>query len=152
MQNLPLEGSCVIVALIKNYSTSKLLKVSPEKSHFLSCDTVVANGRYVYKNTTQNNVLLLFYDCCICIQMNQIQIQIYIYIYIYIWIFAFVYCVTYEFKKSSSFSLCPWTGDYGNNEDMTDGSIMTQYSNAHYPVYCSHFRTINWMTSIIFTE
>jgi len=31
----------------KNYSTSKPLKVSPEKSHILSCDTVVANERYV---------------------------------------------------------------------------------------------------------
>jgi hypothetical protein len=34
-------------ALTENYSTSKPLKVSPEKSHILSCDTVVANGRYV---------------------------------------------------------------------------------------------------------
>jgi hypothetical protein len=47
LQNLPLESSCVIVALIENYSTSKPLKVSPEKSHVLSCDTVVAYGRYV---------------------------------------------------------------------------------------------------------
>jgi hypothetical protein len=27
----------------RKYSTSKLLKVSPEKSHILSCDIVVAN-------------------------------------------------------------------------------------------------------------
>jgi hypothetical protein len=31
-QNSPLDSSCVIVALIKNYSTSKYLKVSTEKS------------------------------------------------------------------------------------------------------------------------
>jgi hypothetical protein len=47
LQNSPLESSCVVVALIENYSTSKPLKVSPEKSHFLSCDTVVANERYI---------------------------------------------------------------------------------------------------------
>jgi len=46
LQNSPLEKSCVIVALIENYSTSKTLKVSPEKSHILSCDTLVANERY----------------------------------------------------------------------------------------------------------
>jgi hypothetical protein len=46
LQNSPLESSCVVVALIENYSTSKPLKVSPEKSHILSCDTVVANERY----------------------------------------------------------------------------------------------------------
>ena len=35
MQNSPLESSCVVVALIENYSTSKPLKVSPEKiTHF----------------------------------------------------------------------------------------------------------------------
>jgi hypothetical protein len=33
LQNWPLESSCVIVALIENYSTSKPLKISPEKSH-----------------------------------------------------------------------------------------------------------------------
>jgi len=43
---LLLESSCVIVALIENYSTSKPLKVSPEKSQTLSCDTVVANEWY----------------------------------------------------------------------------------------------------------
>jgi len=31
LQNLPLESGCVVVALIENYSTSKPLKVSPEK-------------------------------------------------------------------------------------------------------------------------
>jgi len=46
LQNLPLESSCVIIALIENYSTSKPLKVSPEKSRILSRDTVVANERY----------------------------------------------------------------------------------------------------------
>ena len=34
-------------ALIENYSASKPLNVSPEKSQILSCDTVVANERYV---------------------------------------------------------------------------------------------------------
>jgi len=47
LQNSPPESSCVIVALIENYSTSKPLKVSPEKSQIFSCDTVVvANERY----------------------------------------------------------------------------------------------------------
>ena len=31
----------------RKFSTSKPLKVSPEKSHVLSCDTVVANERYI---------------------------------------------------------------------------------------------------------
>jgi hypothetical protein len=47
LQYPPLESSCVVVALIENYSSSKPLKVSPEKSQILSCDTVVANGRYI---------------------------------------------------------------------------------------------------------
>jgi predicted house-cleaning NTP pyrophosphatase (Maf/HAM1 superfamily) len=47
LQNSPLESSCVVVALTKNYSTSKPLKVPPEKSQILSCDTVVANERNV---------------------------------------------------------------------------------------------------------
>jgi hypothetical protein len=47
LQNLLLDSSCVIVALIENYSTSKPLKASPEKSQILSCDTVVANQQYV---------------------------------------------------------------------------------------------------------
>jgi hypothetical protein len=46
LQNSPLESSCVVVALIENYSTSKLLNISPEKSQILSCDAVVANERY----------------------------------------------------------------------------------------------------------
>jgi hypothetical protein len=47
LQNSPLGSSCVVVALIENYGTSKPLKVSPEKSNILSCDIVVANERYV---------------------------------------------------------------------------------------------------------
>jgi hypothetical protein len=43
LQNSPLESSCVVFALIENYSTSKPLKVSLEKSHILSRDTAVAN-------------------------------------------------------------------------------------------------------------
>jgi hypothetical protein len=43
LQNSPLGSSCVLVALIRNYSTSKHLNLSPEKSQILSCDTVVAN-------------------------------------------------------------------------------------------------------------
>ena len=70
LQNLPLESSCVFIALIENSSTSKPLEVSPDKSQILSCDTVVANEQYVYENTTQNNHFLLFYDCFICIQIN----------------------------------------------------------------------------------
>jgi hypothetical protein len=49
LQNSPLESSCVVVALIENYSTSKPLKVSPDKSQILSRDTVVANERFVDK-------------------------------------------------------------------------------------------------------
>jgi hypothetical protein len=45
LQNSPLESSCVVVALVENYSTSKPLKVSPEKPQIMSCDTVVANER-----------------------------------------------------------------------------------------------------------
>jgi len=47
LQNSLLNSSFVVVALIENYSTLNPLKVSPEKSHILSCDTVVANERYV---------------------------------------------------------------------------------------------------------
>jgi len=46
LQNSPLESSCVVVALIENYSSSKSSNVSPEKSQILSCDTVVTNERY----------------------------------------------------------------------------------------------------------
>jgi hypothetical protein len=46
MKNWPLESSCVVVALTEKHSTSKPLKVSPEKSQILSCDTVVATERY----------------------------------------------------------------------------------------------------------
>jgi hypothetical protein len=46
LQNSPLESSCVVVALIEYYSTSKPLKGSPEKSQILNCDTLVANERY----------------------------------------------------------------------------------------------------------
>jgi hypothetical protein len=42
LQNSPLDSSRVVVALTENYSTSKPLNVSPEKSQILSCDTVVA--------------------------------------------------------------------------------------------------------------
>jgi hypothetical protein len=48
LQNSPLESSCVVIALIALYSTSKPLSVSPEKLQILSCDTVVANGRYIF--------------------------------------------------------------------------------------------------------
>ena len=41
LRNSPLESSFVVVAFTENYSTSKTLKVSPEKSHILSCDTIV---------------------------------------------------------------------------------------------------------------
>ena len=46
MKNSPLESGCVVVAHIENYSTSKPLKASPEKSQILSCDILVANERY----------------------------------------------------------------------------------------------------------
>jgi hypothetical protein len=47
LQNSPLESSCVVFALKENYITSKPLKFSPEKSHILSRDAVVANERYL---------------------------------------------------------------------------------------------------------
>jgi hypothetical protein len=47
LKNSPLESSCIVVAFIENYSASKPLNVSPEKSQILSCDTFVANERYV---------------------------------------------------------------------------------------------------------
>jgi hypothetical protein len=47
LQNSLLESSCVVVAFRENYSSSNPLKVIPEKLHILSCDTVVANERYV---------------------------------------------------------------------------------------------------------
>jgi hypothetical protein len=40
----------------ENYSTSKPLNFSPEKSQILSCDTVVANERY--KNSEDKVSLL----------------------------------------------------------------------------------------------
>jgi hypothetical protein len=52
LQNSPLESSCVVVALTENYSTSNPLKVSLKKSVILSCDTVVANERYL--NTSKD--------------------------------------------------------------------------------------------------
>jgi hypothetical protein len=54
LQNSPLESSCVVAALIENYSTSKLLKVSPEKSQIFSYDTLVANERYVFQQAHNN--------------------------------------------------------------------------------------------------
>jgi hypothetical protein len=43
LQNSPLESGYFFVALIENYSTSKALKFSPEKSDIWSCDAVVVN-------------------------------------------------------------------------------------------------------------
>ena len=50
MQNSPLESSCVIVALIESYSTSKLLNISPEKSQILSYDTLVPKWAIFHLN------------------------------------------------------------------------------------------------------
>ena len=61
MQNSPLESSCVAVALVENYSTSKPLKVSPEKSVIFSRDTVVVNERYE-QGTKFNNEILKYDD------------------------------------------------------------------------------------------
>jgi hypothetical protein len=62
LQNLPLESSCVIVALTEEYSTSKPLKVSPEKSLILSCDILVTNERYGLINS--------LIPPCLCISVN----------------------------------------------------------------------------------
>jgi hypothetical protein len=59
LQTSPLESSCVVIALIENYRTSKPLKVSPEKSQILSCDTLVANERIVLNFSIGLRVILL---------------------------------------------------------------------------------------------
>jgi hypothetical protein len=59
LQNSPLESSCVIIARVENYSTSKPLKASPEKLQILSCDTLVANERYIYSISGLSFFLLL---------------------------------------------------------------------------------------------
>jgi len=41
-----MESSCVVFAFIENYSTSKPLKDSLEKSHILNCEIFVASERY----------------------------------------------------------------------------------------------------------
>jgi hypothetical protein len=46
LQNSPLESSCVVVALVENYSTSKLPNISPEKSQIFNCDNLVANEKH----------------------------------------------------------------------------------------------------------
>jgi hypothetical protein len=46
LQNSPLESSCVVIAFKENYSTSKTIKASPEKSQILSCDTLLLGARY----------------------------------------------------------------------------------------------------------
>ena len=51
-----MESSYVVVALIKNYSTSKPLNIPPEKLLILSCDTVVANERYHFFTPYYSNV------------------------------------------------------------------------------------------------
>ena len=40
----------------ENYSTSKPLKVSPEKSQILNCDTVIGNERYVRVKLSHDNM------------------------------------------------------------------------------------------------
>jgi hypothetical protein len=48
------EQLCLVFALIENYSTPKPLKVSPEKSQILSCNTLLANEiNYLIINTGQ---------------------------------------------------------------------------------------------------
>ena len=86
LQNSPLESSCVVVALIENYSTSILLKFCPEKSQILSCDTVVASERYMYMC-----IYIYIYRSFATI-VSQLKIcDIFTYIYIYV-VYVFV-CV-----------------------------------------------------------
>jgi hypothetical protein len=54
-----LETSSVVIALIENYTTSKPLKVSPEKSQVLSCDTcrkwaIYTVNLIIYLSNTQS--------------------------------------------------------------------------------------------------
>ena len=51
-----MDSSCVVVALIENYSTSEPLKVCPEKSQILNFDTVVAKERYVRDKLSHDNM------------------------------------------------------------------------------------------------
>jgi hypothetical protein len=46
---------------MENYSTSRPLNISPEKPQILSCDTVVANERYVV--TAPSGALQSKFDC-----------------------------------------------------------------------------------------
>jgi hypothetical protein len=62
LQNSPQESSFVVVALIENYSNSKPLNFSPEKSQILSCDTVVANEQYVLDHQKQKFVHQTTFD------------------------------------------------------------------------------------------
>ena len=61
LQNSPLESSCVVVALIENYSTSNPLKVSPTKSQILGCDTLVANERF-HAVSRPSLILIILFD------------------------------------------------------------------------------------------
>ena len=47
----------VVVALVKNYGTSKPLRASPEKSRILSCDTVVAKGRFILRKKDNGYIM-----------------------------------------------------------------------------------------------
>ena len=71
-------SSCVIVALIENYSTSKPLKGSPEKSQILSCDTVVANEQYVmftYTAALYSHTVMLYinFNQVTCLTLRLLQ-------------------------------------------------------------------------------
>jgi hypothetical protein len=63
-------SSSVVVALIEKYSTSKPSNVSPEKSHILSCDTVVAHERYVACRPIRmhvRNICMCVFVCVWCV-------------------------------------------------------------------------------------
>jgi hypothetical protein len=69
LQTSPLESSYVVVALTENLSTLKPLKISPERSQILSCDTVVANER----NNRQCNLCLeKIFSCFVHVDVSML--------------------------------------------------------------------------------
>jgi hypothetical protein len=75
LQNSPLESSCVVDALVENYSASKPLNLSPEKSQILSCDSVVANGRYVSGYRDKRGGDIAVEACVSLLAINCVQEQ-----------------------------------------------------------------------------
>jgi hypothetical protein len=63
------EQLCGRWIIIENYSTSKFLEISLEKSHFMCCDTFVANDRYIHQFYTPD-VCLNYFDSVVLQKLN----------------------------------------------------------------------------------